>query len=112
MKEPLSPAPGSDLISQVEAYLADAEKLVKSQALPDGRSFLSEIWSEYGFTMYTCRFPKEGLEHLETPEILDYLRAQGVPAVPPAIAYDEVQLLTDLNDPSLYNLTLVLAEAD
>lgn len=112
MKEPLSPDRQPDLISQVEAYLADADKLVRSQALPDGRTFLSEVWSEYGFTMFTCRFPKDGLEHLETPEILDYLRSQGVPAIPPAFDSEEVQLLTDLNDPSLYYLTLVLAEAD
>lgn len=99
-----------DLIAQVETYLADAENLVKKQSLPDGRTFLSEIWSEHGYTMFTCRFPKAGLEHADTLRILEYLKSQGVPTDPSVFSPDQVQLITDINDPDLYNLTLVLAE--
>ena len=101
-----------DLISQVEAYLAEVAGHIDQTALPDGRAFTSELWSEYGFTMFTCRFPKTGLEHLDALAVMAYLKSQGVPTEPSAFAADQIQFLTDINDPSLFNLTLVLAEAE
>jgi len=78
--------------------------------LPDGRPLKSELWGEFGYTFLTYTFSKDNLESKTRDEVISYLVMQGVLIDPLEFSPQQIDLMTNTINPSLYNLTLTIAE--
>lgn len=85
---------------------------IQKNFLPDGRSFISEMWGECGYTFLTYRFPVSGLESLSKEQVVTYLFTQGISIDLNKYPLKTIQLLKNFYDSDQYDLTLTIGESD
>lgn len=84
----------------------------KETILNDGRPVVSQLWAEIGYTFITYFFSQEGIEHLESHEIIPYLVASGISIDEPSRFRPSIDKWSDDQQKACWRVTLTVGKPD